>query len=284
LDAHAISVLPILLHIVPVKHRCSNRVYLFNEHFHRSPCFETSQNRASPMQLHKSLAFLTTLSPIARFLLSFLVLSIGFLLLVFRPLSQIHTYDIVQNTAHFPLISAATLADALPGSEVVIEGQIAAGSQPQFRSFIAYSREDFVFKRGWTVGATSTPPFVVALPDGQIRVANADYVLLRRTLPVEWRSDFHLFSPTQYYRGLVQGSHVVVVGRVIEDAEGRAMRADYVSGASRTSLAQAITNQVDIASQESNQVVGWGLILGGGWAALIFLLQAIHSAWQRRHQ
>lgn len=236
------------------------------------------------MQLHKSLAFLTTLSPIARFLLSFFVLSVGFLLLVFRPLSQTHTYDIVQNTSNIPAMSAAMLADALPGSEVVIEGQITGTFQPQFRSFIAYVREDFVFKRGWTVGATSTPSFAVALPDGLIRVTNADYVLLRRTLPVEWRSDFHLFSPTQYYRGLIQGSHVVVVGTVIKDEEGRAIRADYVSGASRTSLAQAIANQAEIASQDSNQVVGWGLILGGGWAALIFLLQAIHSAWQRRHQ
>ena len=236
------------------------------------------------MHRHPSLVFLTTLSPITHFLISCFVVSIGFLLLVFQPLHQTHTHDIVQNISAFPLMSATLLANALPGSDGIIEGQIAESFQPQFRSFIAYVREDFEFKRGWKVGATSTPPFLVALPDGQIRVTNADYVLLNRTLPVVWRSDFHLFSPTHSYYGLIQGSHVVVVGRVIEDAEGKAIQADYVSGDSRTTLAQSIANQADIASQESNQVVGWILILGGGWAALLFLLQTIRNAWLRRHQ
>ena len=236
------------------------------------------------MHRHTSLAFLTTLSPIARFLLSCFVISVGFLLLLFQPLHQTYTHDIVQHISTFPSMSATMLANAVPGSDIIIEGQVTEGFQPQFRSFVAYVREDFQFNRGWTVGATSTPPFAVALTDGQIRVTNANYVLLKRTLPVVWRSDFHLFSPTHSYRGLIQGSHVAVVGRVIEDAEGKAIRADYVSGDSRTSLGQAIANQDDIASQESNQVVGWILILGGGWAALMFLLQAIHSAWVRRDQ
>ena len=233
---------------------------------------------------HTSLAFLTTLSPIARFLLSCFVISVGFLLLVFRPLHQTHTNDIVQHISTFPSMSATMLANAVSGSDVIIEGQIAEGFHPQFRSFVAYIREDFEFKGGWTVRATSTPPFAIALTGGQIRVTNADYVLLKRTLPVVWRSDFHLFSPTHSYRGLIQGSHVVVVGSVIEDSEGKAIRAEYVSGDSRTSLAQAIANQDDIASQESNQVVGWGLILGGGWAALMFMIQSIRSARLRRHQ
>lgn len=237
------------------------------------------------MQRHTSLAFLTTLSPIARFLLSCFVVVVGFLLLVFQPLHQTQTNDIVQHISTFPSISATMLANAVPGSDVIIEGQFAEeGFQPQFRSFVAYIREDFEFKRGWTVRATSTPPFTIALTDGQIRVTNAEYVLLKRTLPVVWRSDFHLFSPTHSYYGLIQGSQVVVVGSVIEDAEGKAIRAEYVSGDSRTSLAQAIANQDDIASQESNQVVGWILILGGGWAAFMFMIQSIRNVWLRRHQ
>ena len=236
------------------------------------------------MHRHTSLAFLTALSPIARFLLSCFVIGVGFLLLAFRPLHQTQTNSIVQHISSFPSMSAIMLANAVPGSDVIIEGQIAEGFQPQFRSFVAYIREDFEFKRGWTVRATSTPPFAVALTDGQIRITNTNYVLLKRTLPIVWRSDFHLFSPTHSYRGLIQGSHVVVVGNVIEDSVGKAIRAEYVSGESRTSLAQAIANQDDIASQESNQLVGWGLILGGGWAALLFLLQSIRSARLQRHR
>lgn len=235
------------------------------------------------MQRHTSLAIFTTLSPIARFLLSCFVVSIGFLLLVFRPLRQTQTHDIVQKIATFPVMSATLLANALPGSDAIIEGQIAENVQPQFRSFVAYVREDFEFKHGWKVGATNTPPFVVMLTDGQIRVANTEYVLLRRTLPVVWRSDFHLFSPTHSYRGLIRGCHVTVVGTVIEDAEGKAIRAQYASGDTRTALARDIANQADIASQERNQVVGWVLILGGGWAAILFLLQAIRSTRLRRH-
>jgi len=141
-------------------------------------------------------------------------------------------------------------------------------------------REEFVFKHGWSVREQITPPLMVTVPDGQVRVVNNNYNLLQRTLPVEWRPDFKRFSRSEHYRGLIMGSRVVIFGTVTEDQQGRAITAEYVAAGSRLNLPEAITHE--FGTDDINLMIGDGLLLVGGWVLLISLVQAIKAARQRR--
>src|SRR5687768_12286335 len=195
------------------------------------------------MQSHKWPSFFPSIPPSIRIQLSLVVSVLGLLVLVLHPFSQTRAHDVVQRIPRMPIISAATLEQAALGSEVMLEGQIWEGSPLQFRSFVAYVREEFVAKRGWRVRDRATPPLMVTVPDGQVRVVNNNYRLLPRTLPVEWRPDFQRFTPSKQYRALIIGSRVVIFGTVTKDQQGRAITAEYVAGGSRLTLPEAIRHE-----------------------------------------
>jgi hypothetical protein len=189
-------------------------------------------HRASAMQSNNRWFSLAGITLTHRIWLGLLIILASLLVLLFRPFNETRARYIVSRASHMPLLSAATLQLAEPDSEIVLEGQIGEGSQPQFRSFVAYVRETFVFKQGWSVQDRITPQLIITVPDGELRVINTDYSLLQRTLPVEWRPEFQRFSASEQYRGLVVGSHVTLFGAVKQDETGRAIQAEYVAGGS----------------------------------------------------
>src|SRR5689334_12742737 len=138
------------------------------------------------MQSKSPLFSLAVITPTRRIWLSSLIIAIGLLILLLRPFSETRTRYTVSHAASLPLLSVTSLQTAEINSEALLEGQIGEASQPQFRSFVAYVRETFVFKQGWTVQDRITPPLSIILPDGQVRIINSDYSLLQRTLPIEW--------------------------------------------------------------------------------------------------
>jgi hypothetical protein len=68
-----------------------------------------------------------------------------------------------------------------------------------------------------------TPPFVIALPDGMVRVVNQDYVLKNPLHTIERNSLLRL-------SGLAPGDRVTVMGIVTHDVSGAAVQAKIVAG------------------------------------------------------
>ena len=223
-------------------------------------------------------SLLTSTKPATRLRLSGLVIILGLLILLVHPFPESRTHFIVTHLSQMHPLSAADIQRAPLGSDALIEGQIAPLSPVSFRSFVVYVREEFAFKQGWSVRERVTPPFILAVPDGTIRVINNDYAPILRTLPVEWRPDFQRFTISEQYRGLVVNNPVVLIGTITQDQQGRAIRADYLGGGTRAAFGNDISHQFDFGADDANQLVGDGLLLLGGWVFLISAFQAFQVA------
>ncbi len=125
--------------------------------------------------------------------------------------------------------SAAQLSALADGSEILIEGWLDPQSTRSLDSlpiYIAESRYlDVDLSEQWYASQV-TAPFVVALPDGGVRVINRDYVLKNPLHTIE-------FYPLQRHTGLALGDRVTIVGAVTHDTRGVAVQARIVAGGTR---------------------------------------------------
>ncbi len=125
--------------------------------------------------------------------------------------------------------SAAQLSALPDGSEVLIEGWLDPQNTRSLDSlpiYIAESRYlDVDLSEQWHASQV-TAPFVVALPDGGVRVINRDYVL---------KNPLHTIEPypLQRYTGLALGDRVTIIGVVTHDSSGAAVQAKIVAGGTR---------------------------------------------------
>lgn len=139
-------------------------------------------------------------------------------------------------------ISAVALADIAPGREVLLEGQISSRTPALYRSFVAYTREEYRSSQlGWLGGDSSqrwevveqsTPPLVIALADGEARIANDDYALDTTAFT------FREAGPT-VTKGAVQsrgyrvGDPALILGTVVDAGGQRAVRAEFIYAGTR---------------------------------------------------
>jgi hypothetical protein len=125
--------------------------------------------------------------------------------------------------------SAAQLGALPDGREVLIEGWLDPQNTKSLDSLpisIAESRYlDADLSEQWYLSQV-TAPFVVALPDGGVRVINRDYVL---------KNPLHTIEPypRQRYRGLALGDRVTIIGTITHDSHGAAVQANTVAGGTR---------------------------------------------------
>ncbi len=159
----------------------------------------------------------------------------------------------------------AAQVSALPaGSEVLIEGRLDAQNTRKLDTLIMYIAEnrylDVDLSEQWAASQVAAP-FVVALPDGFVRVINQDYQL---------KNPLHTIDrpPLQRYSGLALGDRVTVIGRVTRDVRGAALQARVVSGGTRVEYLAA--QRRGMSSPESIVVICLLLFLlfgAGLWLA-----------------
>lgn len=143
-------------------------------------------------------------------------------------------------------LTAATLAESPAGQEGLIEGRISETNPLQFRLFVAYVRYEY---RGqdndngndneskWVEDERVTPALLLDLPGGRVQLANSDYQL--EGMRVKWQSDSTLTwnswsgEGTKSYEGLERGNPVLAMGTVVEGANGREFRAEWLYGGAR---------------------------------------------------
>lgn len=104
-------------------------------------------------------------------------------------------------------VTVAGLRGGMVGGEVLLEGRISANMPAQFRDYVAYIHEvdtnTRVGKEDWDEVERVTPPLVIDLADGTVRIENSTY-------------NFGIMSTTtagnDKYRGVKAGDPVVVLG------------------------------------------------------------------------
>jgi hypothetical protein len=160
--------------------------------------------------------------------------------------------------------SAAAVTDAPVGREVLLEGRVATSQPAVFRNFVAFMRQQREERRrsgdstkSWQTQERRTPPLLVDLPDGSVRVVNTTYDI--RNAVTSWEDPQVVDRMETRYTGLVAGEEVLVVGR----AAWGGVEAEYVVSGDRQSYR---------ASLATGRVVA--LVVGGVAAAVGLLLVA----------
>lgn len=127
----------------------------------------------------------------------------------------------------------AAQLNALPeGQEVLIEGWLDLRNTRSLEALPIrivgprYLDADLVDLSEQGMYSQVTAPFVVAVPDGSIRVINQDYVLQNPLHTIELTS-------RRQQSGLALGDRVIVIGIVTHDAHGAAVQAKVVAGGTR---------------------------------------------------
>jgi hypothetical protein len=167
-----------------------------------------------------------------------------------------------------PLLTAAEIAAAPPGQEVMAEGRIGERNPVVFEELVTYQARQYQGQKCehdndnrtrcediWQELERVTPPLWLDVADGRLRVSNTDYTLASPPLTRLTPAGNLVAGQTIQYRGFPIGSPVFVDG-VIDPAEGGSVRAEFIFGGSR---------QEYVASQQdqSQTLVIIGLIFGG---------------------
>jgi hypothetical protein len=136
-------------------------------------------------------------------------------------------------------VSAASLTDSAPGREVLLEGQVSARTPAVYRAFVAYVREEYRSRfmlggdsQHWEEAERVTPPLVVALPDGEARIANDNY-LFDTTAFTMREAEPTLTKGAIQSRGYRAGDPALAVGTVVVDGGERAVAAEFLYAGSR---------------------------------------------------
>lgn len=176
-------------------------------------------------------------------------------------------------------ISAAALADSTPGREVLLEGQVGNRTPAVYRSFVAYVREEYRSSQfGWLGGDSSerweevervTPPLVVALADGEARIANRDY-LFDTTAFTFREAEPTLTDGAVQSRGYRVGDPALVVGTVVVDGDQRAVEAEFIYAGTRT----AYLAEMRLLARRSLPI--------GGMLLLVCAASTVALVWQVR--
>ena len=150
-----------------------------------------------------------------------------------------------------PSPTAATLPQTPAGQRVLVEGHISARNPVLVRSFVAYARQEYrgevsglvrgrpTTSQRWDRDGQATPPLLVEMADGFIRIGNGDYTFQSGGGPVFWQEpelywDASRGQGTRRYTGFEAGNPVLVLGSVTHDGAGPAIQAEWIAATTRT--------------------------------------------------
>lgn len=172
-----------------------------------------------------------------------------------------------------PSPDARAIATTPSGTEVLVEGRIAADQPRRFRDFVTYVKEEEERDRAqrergrrWKVVARETPPLTVATDAGSFRVVNTTYDV--GPVATRWTDPSRVIATA--YEGLVANETVFVHGRIAAGG----VEAVRIGSGTRASF---------LADTAGNADVAWWLGLAfqivGGVLLLVTLAIAL---WPRR--
>jgi len=173
--------------------------------------------------------------------------------------------EAAERAERLPVMTAGDIERSSVGTEMIVEGFIDPRNPTRFRNFVAYIREEY---RGldandnpdWKEDERWTPPLLIATEDGVVQIANDAYRL--EEPPVKWQESDNLswngFSGegTKRYAGFESGNLAMVIGRIVDGVEGRAIEAELMFGGTHAGY---------IAFQRTTASISpiIGLVLGG---------------------
>ncbi len=119
------------------------------------------------------------------------------------------------------LLSAAQLREAAVGNSVTLEGTISRLTPSVHGSLVTFVHKEgsTLYHQFWIDLGRNTPPLAIDVPDGSVRIMNANYDIVNASA-----------TETDGYFGFQAGSPVVVVGSLVHDNQGTAIYASYVRG------------------------------------------------------
>lgn len=217
-----------------------------------------------------------------KFVVLFLGLFSGFFVLVGLVLLFVNTRlsQATEQAADLPLLNAAQLSQASPGTVALIEGKIAERNTLHAEGFVVYLRRLYRGERCdiqsgtatpkcedvWTEEERVTPPVWLDLPDGRIRLANADYALQRP--PAVWQSTGTLIKDqTVRYEGFKLNNPVLPRAR--SSLTGQAPRSGPIFCMAAIVTLIFPTGKVRITSS-----FGWELLLSSSAALCCLVWQS----------
>jgi hypothetical protein len=153
------------------------------------------------------------------------------------------------------------------GSEVLVEGRIAGENSPLFRSFVAYDQSRYrKTYKSWEIYKQATPPLVLEVPGGSIRIANSNYALL--SPPFFWKDDLNR------YQGFRQWDSVMAIGTLSKEGDALTLSAELLYGGSRASYIAGEQGENRVRFWLGPVLLGWGLGFALAGVAL--------KVWRRR--
>ena len=175
--------------------------------------------------------------------------------------------------AALPTIAARDVGSAPVGTEVIVDGRIAAGQPVRFRNFVAYVKEEEERdakqreRRGyWKIVESVTPPLELVTSTGVVRVVNTRYSLTFAA--TRWRDTSKVIDTA--YSGLLANEAVFVHGQVAAGG----VEAISVGSGTRASY---------LAARAGNADVAWWL--GAGFqavGAVLLLVGLALGLWRAR--
>lgn len=136
-----------------------------------------------------------------------------------------------------PSPDARAIGNTPPGTEVIVEGRVAANQPARFREFVAYVKEEEERdakqreRRGyWKVVEAVTPPLDLVVAQGNLRIVNDSYGIIFPA--TRWRDTSKVIDTA--YSGLVASEAVFVHGRAATNGieamkVGSGTRASYLA-------------------------------------------------------
>jgi hypothetical protein len=158
--------------------------------------------------------------------------------------------------------SAAIVAARAPGRDVLVEGRISPATPLASPPLVAYVVERPGPDSSWQIAERITPPLLVDLDDGQVRVVGS-YALDATSWSVP--------QPDARLRGFIPGDPVTVLGLVVA-GDQPTIQAELVLGGTRESYIGASRSQRPFGPR----ALGFGLLILG---ALLLLPALLRRRW-----
>jgi hypothetical protein len=179
----------------------------------------------------------------------------------------------IERIQNLPAITLASLSGLPGGQHVLIEGRISTNNpihemltQEKLEKLVIYEVQyNAVGNTGWE---QMTPPLLLDLPDGQIRVVNHDYIF--GTLWIKW---YDTTKDKSLYRGITVDTPIMVVGRVFREGNELAIWADSIDRGPRETFVREIQAQVSLL-ENFKPLTLLGLFIG-----LFIIVLSIKMAW-----
>lgn len=180
------------------------------------------------------------------------------------------------------VVTKATLGEARPGEDVLVEGHISNWNPAGPFGLVAYVREgrEIAYDeegrpepRSWSVEERVTPQLLLELSDGVLLVGNDDYAMEDTRVIDEKEPGQSSDAFVTRYKGIVAGDSVIAVGVVATGAEPAQITADFVARGTQASY---------VARQRSGGAIFCAFsIVVGAIGSTILLWKQVAGWWRR---